>query len=178
MNKKIIPLLIAVVLVVISVVLIAISNYSYNYDFVIGLVFIIISGLLYSFNEKLHFYIFGLTLIFGILGLISIFVITLRIGIGPFVLNPLFIFLFILFFNFNKEMFHKVFQKKELSEKEREKLIAEKQPRIMFFENKFVDFSDERLQEIMENKTGYTEEAFLAASNLVLRRAQEGPDGN
>ena len=121
-GNDIIPLLISIILLIISIGITFFTDYTLNYKHYVGIGLIGISTLLYFKNKKLFVYVFGLTLILGILNLIDIYYSNIIFGIGPIKFNPIFLTLLIIFLALNKELLNKMFPEKELAENNAENI--------------------------------------------------------
>ncbi|WP_396596439.1 hypothetical protein [Dokdonia sp. R86516] len=92
----IIPLSISIILLVISFVVIATTNYTLTLEHYIGLSAVIISTYLYFKKRMMYYVVFGLVLLIGALGFLNFFYTAFKIGIGSFGINPIMIALWIL----------------------------------------------------------------------------------
>jgi len=113
LNKDIVPLLISILLVLVSFGRVLTSDYVLNQTHYIGIGCLILSTLLYFIKRKIFIYVFGLTLVAGLIGLIDFFYTTYKIGFGEVGVNPIFIILLLLFFVFGKETMNELFPEKE-----------------------------------------------------------------
>ena len=104
MNKQIIPLSIAILLILISLGMVKSTDYSLNQSHYIGIAGIMISLLLYFIRKDIYVIVFGLTLIAGFIGLLDIFYVNLSIGFGILKFNPIFLILLILYLLFNRDI--------------------------------------------------------------------------
>ena len=164
-GKDIIPLLISIILLIISIGITFFTDYTLNYKHYVGIGLIGISTLLYFQNKKLFVYIFGLTLILGILNLIDIYYSNIIFGIGPIKLNPIFLTLLIIFLTLNKELLNKMFPEKELAENNAENIKL-----IKYYEQKFESKTESELRNIADEKSGYVKEAKIASSNILQKK--------
>jgi hypothetical protein len=164
-GKDIIPLLISIILLIISIGITFFTDYTLNYMHYLGIVLIGISTLLYFKNKKLFFYIFGLTLILGILNIIDIYYSNIIFGIGPIKLNPIFLSLMIIFLALNKELLNKMFPEKEFGEKNVENIKL-----IIHYEQKFESKTDSELKNIADEKSGYVNEAKIASKKILRNK--------
>ena len=169
-GKDIIPLLISIILVIISIGITLFTDYTLNYKHYVGIGLIGISSLLYFKNKKSYVYVFGLTLIVGIINLIDIYYSNIIFGIGPIKFNPIFLTLFIVFLALNKELLNKLFPEKELTEENLAEINAEKESLIRNYEQKFQSKSDSELKKITELNSGYVDEAKIASENLLRNK--------
>jgi hypothetical protein len=169
-NKEFIPLLISIFLVLISIGITLTSDYILNYKHYLGIVLIGISTALYFMNKKLFVYIFGLTLILGIVDLIDIYYSNKIFGIGPVKFNPIFLALLIIFLALNKQLMNKLFPEKELTEENLTDRKTEKEKRINNYELKFQTKTESELKIIADEKSGYVEEAKIASKNILRNK--------
>jgi glucan phosphoethanolaminetransferase (alkaline phosphatase superfamily) len=170
LTKDIIPLLISIFLLLTSVGIILFTEYTLNYKHYVGVVLIGISTILFFKNKNVFIYVFGITLILGIINLIDIYYSNIIIGIGPITFNPIFLTLFIIFFALNKETFNKMFPKKEMTENE----LAEKNSKninlIKNYERKFESKTESELKNIADEKSRYVNEAKIASKNILKNK--------
>ena len=164
-GKDIIPLLISVILLLISIGIILFTDYVLNFKHYVGIGLVGISSILYFKNKKLYVYIFGLTLIAGIINLIDIFYSNISFGIGPIKFNPIFLTLLIIFLTLNKELLNKMFPEKELAEKNTENINL-----IKHYEQKFESKTESELKNIANEKNGYVNEAKIASKNILRNK--------
>jgi len=164
-GKDIIPLLISIILLIISIGITFFTDYTLNYKHYAGIGLIGISTLLYFKNKKQFVYIFGLTLILGILNLIDIYYSNIIFGIGPIKFNPIFLTLLIIFLALNKELLNKMFPEKELAEKNAENIKL-----IKHYEQKFESKTESELKNIADEKSGYVNEAKIASKNILRNK--------
>jgi len=160
-GKDIIPLLISIILLIISIGITLFTDYTLNYKHYVGIGLIGISTLLYFKNKRLFVYIFGLTLILGIVNLIDIYYSNIIFGIGPIKFNPIFLTLLIIFLPLNKDLLNKMFPKKEL---------AENIKLIKHYEQKFESKTESELKNIADEKSGYVNEAKTASKNILRNK--------
>ncbi|WP_146035292.1 hypothetical protein [Formosa algae] len=130
-----------------------------------GIGLIGISTLLYFKHKKLFVYIFGLTLILGILNLIDIYYSNIIFGIGPIKFNPIFLTLLIIFLALNKELLNKMFPEKELAENNAENIKL-----IKHYEQKFESKTESELKNIADETSGYVNEAKIASRNILRNK--------
>ena len=169
-GKDIIPLLISAILVVISIGITMFTDYTLSYKHYVGIGLIGISTFLYFKNKKLYVYIFGLSMILGVINLIDINYSNITIGIGPIRFNPIFLTLFIVFLALNKEMLNKMFPEKKLTEKELAERNSENQNMIKNYEQKFQSKTESELRNIADEKSGYVNEAKTASKNILRNK--------
>ncbi|WP_204346688.1 hypothetical protein [Psychroserpens algicola] len=169
-SKDIIPLLISAILVIISIGITLFTDYTLNYKHYIGIGLIGISALLYFKNKKLFVYVFGLTLVIGIINLIDIYYSNILFGIGPIEFNPIFLTLLIIFLALNKELLNRMFPEKKLTEKELAERNAENQNLIKNYEQKFQSKTESELKNIAKEKSGYVNEAKIASKNILRNK--------
>ena len=117
-NKDIIPLLISILLVLGSFMKVFTSDYVLNEIHYAGIGCLMLSTLLYFIKKKAFIFVFTLTLIAGLFGLIDFFYATYKIGFREVGMNPIFILLIILFVFFGKDTMNELFPEKERIEKE------------------------------------------------------------
>lgn len=115
-NKDIVPLLISIVLILISLAVVWSSDYALNPLHYIGIGCLTLSTILYFVAKKIYMYVFGLTLIGGLVGVVDFFYTTYKIGFGEIGVNPIFLILIILFFVFGKDTMNKLFPEKNQTE--------------------------------------------------------------
>ncbi len=113
MNKEIIPLSIAILLILISLIIVKSTDYSLGQTHYIGIAAIFVSLLLYFTRKDIYVIVFGLTLIAGIIGLLDIFYINTSIGIGSLKINPIFLIILTLYLLFNRDIMDKMLPEKE-----------------------------------------------------------------
>ena len=168
-NKDILPLLISIFLLIFSLGLKLLANYTLNYKHYIGMLLIGISSVLYFKNKKLFAYIFVLTMILGILNIIDICFLSVLFTIGLLEFNPIFLSLLIAFIILNKEMLNKLFPIKEISKQD----LIEKERDIRSFERKFQSKTELQLKNIANEKSGYVDEAKIASINILRSRGEK-----
>lgn len=109
-NKDIIPLVISILLVIVSIGLTLVTDdHLITYKHYTGAFLLVISTLLYFKKKSLYPYIFGLTLLLGLIDIIDFFYINTIFQIGPLCFNPIFLALLILFLALNKQFTKKLF---------------------------------------------------------------------
>ena len=170
LTKDIIPLLISIFLLITSVGIILFTEYTLNYKHYVGIVLIGISAILFFKNKKVFIYVFGMTLILGILNLIDIYYSNITIGIGPIKFNPIFLTLFIIFLTLNKETFNRIFPAKKMTENELAEKNAEDINLIKNYERKFESKTESELKNIADEKSGYVNEAKVASKNILKNK--------
>ena len=111
-NKEIIPLLLSILLFLVSLGKVLTSDYVFNQLHFIGLGCLILCFLLFFINKKIYIYVFGLTLICGLFGLLDFYYTTYKLGFAEVGINPIFIVLIILFFVFGKDTMNELFPDK------------------------------------------------------------------
>ncbi len=94
----------AIILVFISMGMNLFMDAKLDGTLYIGIGWLSFSSCFYFINKKIYLFAFGLTLIAGLFSLIDVFYVSLKFGVGSFLINPVFIFLIILFIIFNKEV--------------------------------------------------------------------------
>ena len=169
-TKDIIPLLISIILLLISVGITLFTEYTLNYKHYVGIVLIGISAILYFKNKKTFIYVFGLTLILGIINLIDIYYSNIIFGIGPIKFNPIFLALLIIFLSLNKENLNRMFPKKIMSENELAEKNTENINLIKNYERKFESKTESELKNIADEKSGYVNEAKIASKNILRKK--------
>jgi len=165
--KKIIPLLVSILLVIISIGIVLTTEYILNIKHYIGMIALGISVLFYYKKKEFYYYLFPLTLIAGIINLIDFFYISYNFGIGILQFNPIFLALLIVFLVLNKDKISELFPEKEM-DTEKEKEIFEN--KIKNFENKFLNKTEFELKEIISEKSPYVEEARIAGKRLLEKK--------
>jgi len=103
MNKDILPLLLAIILVLISIGMNMFSGIELDGTLYIGIGWLTFSACFYYINRKIYIIAFGLTLLAGLFSLIDFFYVSIKFSVGPFLINPIFIILLICFIIFNKQ---------------------------------------------------------------------------
>ena len=166
-DRDIIPLLIANLLVLTSIGIILSTDYSMTNKHYVGSALILISTFLYFTYKKVYIYIFGLTLIIGTLNLIEIFYASFIFGIGPIEFNPIFLTLLIMFLAFNRKLIDQMFPEKLPTEKSVADKIAEKEKLIKSYERKFQSKTESELIYIADEKSEYVTEAKIASKNIL-----------
>jgi hypothetical protein len=169
-GKDIIPLLISAILVIISVGITLFTDYTLNYKHYFGIGLIGISSILYFKNKKLFVYLFGLTLILGIVNLIDIYYSNIIFRIGPIKFNPIFLTLLIIFLVLNQKLLNKLFPEKKLTEKDLAERNTQKENLIKNYELKFQSKTESELKNIADKKSGYVNEAKIAANNILQNK--------
>lgn len=114
-KKEIIPLAISILLILISFGVILSTNYILSIEHYIGIGLLILSIILYSKRYDLYLYVFTLTLLAGLIGLIDFYYTTFKIGVGAFAINPIFLVLILLFLALNKDKLNTMFPEKNQS---------------------------------------------------------------
>ena len=169
-GKDIIPLLISILLILISIGITFFTDYTLNYKHYVGIALIGISTIFYFKIKKLFVYVFGLTLILGIVNLIDIYYSNIIFGIGPIKLNPIFLTLLIIFLVLNKELLNKLFPEKELTVQDLAERNAEKEKLIKSYEKKFESKTESELRNIVDEKSGFVNEAKIASRNILRNK--------
>ena len=169
-GKDIIPLLIAAFLIVISIGITMLTDYTLNYKHYFGIGLIGISSLLYFKNKTLFVYFFGLTLILGIFNIIDIYYSNIIFGIGTLKFNPIFLSLIIVFLALNKDLLNKLFPEKKLTEITQAELDEKARMLIELYVNKFQSKSEIELKKIANNKSGFVNEAKIAAKKILKEK--------
>ena len=169
-GKDIIPLLIAAFLMVISIGITMFTDYTLNYKHYFGIGLIGISSLLYFKNKKLFVYFFGLTLILGILNTVDIYYSNIIFEIGPIEFNPIFLTLLIIFLILNKKLLNKLFPEKKLTEITQAELDEKTRMQIELYVNKFQSKSEIELKKIANKKSGFVNEAKVAAKKILKEK--------
>ena len=169
-GKDIIPILISVIILIISIGITLFTEYVLNYKHYVGIALVGISSVLYFKNKKLYVYIFGLTLIVGIINLIDIYYLNVSFGIGTIKFNPIFLTLLIIFLALNKELLNKLFPAKKLTENDLAEKDAENENLIKNYELKFQSKTESELKNIADEKSGYVKEAKIASKNVLKNK--------
>ncbi|WP_025743282.1 hypothetical protein [Aquimarina pacifica] len=169
-KKDIIPILISLLLVLYSIGITLLTDYLLNYKHYVGIALIGISTILYFKNKKLYVYVFGLTLVIGIVNLIDIYYSNIVFGIGPIKFNTIFLTLLVIFLAVNKELLNTLFPEKELTEKDLVDKNVETENRIKRYERKFQSKSELQLKNIADENSGYVDEAKTAAERLLKEK--------
>ncbi|GEM_PF-2186605 len=165
--KKIIPLAVSILLLIISFGIVLATEYNLNAKHYIGTIALGISALLYYKKKEIYYYFFALTLTAGIINLIDFFYINYIFGIGIFQFNPIFLLLLILFLALNKEKMSEFFPEKEMdTEKEKESF----ENKIKIFESKFSNKTEFELKKIIDKNSPYVEEARIAGKRLLDKK--------
>jgi hypothetical protein len=162
MNKDIIPLIIAIVLMIGSIITTFLTDYILNVQQYIGFVLIVLSTIIYFKRKELYFHIFGTTLIMGTLGLTDFFVMTFGIRIGIFQINPLILIILIIFLIQNKNRI--------LPSNDSQRNDEPDNNRIDTFREKFKNKSEHELTQIMDSNSPYVEEARIAAKSILKEK--------
>ncbi|WP_422094398.1 hypothetical protein [Tenacibaculum sp. MEBiC07804] len=92
------------------------TKYTLNTKTYLGIIFGGTSCLLYFKNKKFYNYFFGIVLVLGVFNLLDVYYINMKLGIGPFVFNPIFTVLLVVFAAFNKEILNLLFPKNNNSD--------------------------------------------------------------
>ena len=167
LGKDFIPLFISIILAVTTIIKITITNTIIDYHHYIGISLLTISTLLYFYKKEYSIYIFGLTLLVGIFGLVEFFYITTEIGFGKVGINIVFLILFVLFLSLNKSKINEMFPEKEPTESEKDNLINEFKNLVNSFEQNFRNKTENELKEIIDKNSSYVSEAKIAAENIL-----------
>lgn len=167
MKKEIIPLLICILLLLYSIGITLLTDYVLNYKHYLGIVLIGISTILYFKSKKLFVYVFGLTLILGIINLINIYYLDIVFSIGPIKFNPIFLALLITFLALNKKQLNEMFPEKELTEQELMDKNMGAEKLIKSYQLKFKSKPESELKSIAEENRGYVNEAKTAAKRIL-----------
>lgn len=102
MNKDIIPLLLAIILVLISIGMNLFMATELEGTVYIGIGWLTFSACFYFINKKIYIVAFAMTLLAGLFSLIDFFYVSVKFGLGSFLINPIFIILIISFVIFSK----------------------------------------------------------------------------
>ncbi|WP_144800477.1 hypothetical protein [Maribacter sp. MAR_2009_72] len=84
-----IPLGISIILILVSLVVIATSNYALSLKNYIGIGCVVLSIYFYIKNRMTYYVLYGLTLLIGIFGLLDFYYSTFKVGFGSFGINPI-----------------------------------------------------------------------------------------
>jgi len=169
-GKDILPLLISIILLIISIGITLFTDYVLNYKHYLGIALVGISSVLLFKNKKMYVYVFGLTLILGVINLIDIYYSNIIFGIGPIKFNPIFLTLLIIFLILNKELLNKILPEKELTEKDLGEQNKKKENLIRMYERKFESKTESELKIIADEKSEYVNEAKLASKNILQKK--------
>ncbi len=167
MKKEIIPILICILLLLYSIGITLLTDYVLNYKHYLGIALIGISTILYFKNKKMFVYIFGLTLILGIISLIDIYYWEIVFSIGPINFNPIFLALLITFLVLNKKQLNEMFPEKKLTEQDLTNKNVETEKLIESYQRKFQSKPESELKSIADENSGYVNEAKTAAKHIL-----------
>lgn len=173
LKKDSFSLLLALILLSVSMLASFISDTVINYKHYISLTIVLLSVYLYFINKKLYKYVFGTTLLLGSVNLLSFFYIETLLFIGPVGFNIISILILILFLGFNKEFIHGLFSKTTLKKEPHNDSNLKIKKQVKRFEQKFQNKSKSDLKKIINPGNIYTEEARMAAKNLLERITPE-----
>ena len=112
MNKDIIPLLLAIVLVLISIGMNLFMDAELDGTLYIGIGWLSVSSFFYFVNKKIYLFAFGATLMAGLFSLVDIYYDSIKFQVGFFLINPIFVVLFIAFIFLNKDVLKMLFTEK------------------------------------------------------------------
>ncbi|WP_299249862.1 hypothetical protein [uncultured Aquimarina sp.] len=166
-KKDVIPLLICILLLFYSIGAKFLNEYILNYKHYLGITLIGISAILYFKNKKLFVYVFGLSLILGIINLIDIYYWEIVFSIGPINFNPMFLALLIIFLVLNKKQLNEMFPEKKLTEQDLINKNVETERLIESYQRKFQSKPESELKSIADENSGYVNEAKTAAKHIL-----------
>ncbi|MFD2187428.1 hypothetical protein [Aquimarina celericrescens] len=167
MKKEIIPLLICILLLLYSIGITLWTDHILNYKHYIGIVLIGVSTILHFKNKKLFVYVFGLTLILGIISIIDIYYWSIAFNIGPINFNPIFLALLITFLVLNKKQLNEMFPEKKLTEQDLTDKNLKTERLIEVYQRKFQSKPESELKSIADENSGYVNEAKTAAQRIL-----------
>ena len=159
MKKDFVPILLSLALVISSIFVIIVTDNLLSVKHYIGMSLLLISIISYYAKPGWYVYIFGLTLLLGLVGLIDFFYISFSIGISGVGVNPIFIVLLIIFV----AVYRHIFFPENTTEGSNEP--TEKQ--IELFRKKLALKTESDLKEIAKNDSSYVEAARMAARELL-----------
>jgi hypothetical protein len=165
-NKNIILLSISLALIIYSMLMLLFNDYILNIKHYCGVALFSFSFFLYLKNKKYYFYLFGTTLVLGVIGMIDFFYISLSISISLLKINPVFVILLILFLVFNKDELERISPSKSISDN------RFSQDRIKFFLKDYQDKSDIDLVAIQKSNN-HVKEAKIAAETILKDRRRQ-----
>ncbi|MEL0457186.1 hypothetical protein WJN01_13180 [Flavobacteriaceae bacterium SZ-1-7] len=174
-KKDIIPLSLAVILLMVSVVITSFTEYMLTTRHHLAIVLTVLSAFFYFRNKKVYVYIFGITLLLGSAGIVGFYHVGFHFAIGAFKIpfisfSPIPFALLIIFLYFNKSLIDQVywlFSTSKTSEYEKQDRLEAK---IKRFEQKFADKTTEELKQIVDLSNPYVDEARIAAQRLLNQR--------
>ncbi|WP_103072334.1 hypothetical protein [Aquimarina sediminis] len=166
-KKEIIPLLICILLLLYSIGITLLTDYVLNYKHYLAIVLTGVSTIFYFKNKKMFVYVFGLTLILGIINLIDIYYSNITFSIGSINFNPIFLVLLIIYLALNKKQLNEVFPEKKLTEQDLTDKNRESEKLIKSYQRKFQSKPESELKSIADKNSGYTEEAKTAAKRIL-----------
>ncbi|QHI39114.1 hypothetical protein IMCC3317_45150 [Kordia antarctica] len=112
-TKNFIPLGLALLLVIISLVMNTTQDVLFTSAQYLGYTLVIAATFVYFFNQKWFVYFFFLILLAGTIHLISIFFMDITLSITIITFNPICLFLLALHIFFNKTVFDELFPEKK-----------------------------------------------------------------
>lgn len=171
--KNGIPLLTSIVLLLISIAITLITEYTLNYKHYLAIILLGISLFFYFQNKKMYAYVFGVTLALGMVNVINVFYLNyLFMILGTIPINLIFLCLLILFLVMNKKLLNDLFPEKKMTAVDLEKNEHQKMIQIRSYERKFQSKTVSELKMIAAEDSRYTEEARIA-SKKILQIKQE-----
>jgi len=166
-EKDFIPILLSLILVVITIIKVTTSSTIIDYHHYVGISLLTISTVLYFYKKEYFIYIFGLTLLIGVFGLVNFYYATIEIGFGKIGVNIIFLALFVLFLSLNKSKINEMLPEKEPTESKKEDLINESENLVKSFEQNFRNKTENELKVIIDKNSSYVSEAKIAAENIL-----------
>lgn len=170
-DAKIAPLIISILLIIISLVVDLVSVYILNWKHYIGIGGVIIATIFYFKHEKVYLVIFPLILIVGLFDLLDFFIFSFKVGISGFGVNLFFIALLIVFYFVNRDILNK-------SKPKEPELIKEDNSMVKSLMSRYADKTITELNDIAANNSGYTEEAKIAAKQIIEKKLGTTSDQN
>ena len=85
----IIPLALAVLLILFSLIIVTSSDYILSLKNYIGIGCVLVSIYLYFKKRMIYYLFFGLTLLIGVFGIVGFYYSSIQVGFGNFGINPI-----------------------------------------------------------------------------------------
>ena len=158
-KKSFIPLLVSLLLVIASVIISIATDYILVQEFYIGTGLLAVSILLFFTKRNIYLYVFGLTLVVGLVGFADIFIFSFKVGIFSIGVSPTFLLIGGLLMYVEKETF---FPEKKVSE---QKSISQSQ--IDRFKKNYNAKNPDELKQIANPESPYVEAAKIAAQSIL-----------